>query len=77
MIEATWFIDPPYQNAGVHYVHSMREEEYESLADWSKSLRGQVMVCEASGATWLPFSTFMAAKAGYKRVSHEVMWTND
>lgn len=53
-IEATWFVDPPYDNkAGSLYVYS--DVDYEDLADWCMSRRGQVIVCENQGATWLPF----------------------
>lgn len=74
--EATYFVDPPYQVAGVHYVHS--DLDYDDLAAWSRTRNGQVIVCENEGASWLPFRSFMIAKAGpSKRVSHEVIWTND
>ena len=50
--EATWFIDPPYQ--GINgYNH--RFQHYDDLATWCRSRRGQVIVCEREGATWLPF----------------------
>lgn len=75
-VAATWFIDPPYQGrAGRHYVHS--DVDYEALAEWCRERSGQVIVCEADGATWLPFRPFGAVKAGpARRVSHEVVWTH-
>lgn len=56
--EATWFIDPPYQKVctkanGDRYPHS--EIDYEELAEWVRTRRGQVIVCEGAGADWLPF----------------------
>lgn len=76
-VEATWFIDPPYQLAGKCYRHKFND--YETLASWSKSRRGQVMVCEQEGATWLPFEPFATIKstpgARGKSFSNEVMWT--
>jgi len=77
-VEATWFVDPPYENAGKHYVHGSADLEYRTLGDWCRTRRGQTMVCENVGATWLPFVPFMAAKAGpAKQVSHEALWVND
>ena len=76
-IEATWFIDPPYNNkAGGYYVHSRLD--YTTLGEWCKSRRGQVIVCENEGASWLPFRPFTTLKAGVNgRGSKEVIWTND
>lgn len=60
--QATWFIDPPYQGkAGRHYVHNSLV--YEECANWCLSRQGQVIVCEADGASWLPFSPFLSIKA--------------
>ncbi|MGP8214417.1 MAG: hypothetical protein ACLQQ4_02520 [Bacteroidia bacterium] len=52
-IEATWFIDAPYQNGGKYYRHN--QIDYEELAKWCQSRKGQVIVCENTKATWLPF----------------------
>lgn len=77
-IEAAWFVDPPYQIAGSHYVHRMAHGEYAGLSDWCRLRRGQVIVCENAGATWLPFSPLGAFKSGpATKVTHEVIWTND
>jgi hypothetical protein len=74
-VRATWFIDPPYQVAGSHYIHKMRPDEYAGLASWCRLREGQVIVCENAGADWLPFRTFGAVKSGpARRVSHEVFW---
>ena len=53
-IEATWFIDPPYQFGGEHY--SVNDIDYLELADWCKTRKGQVIVCENTKANWLPFT---------------------
>lgn len=73
--EATWFVDPPYNNkAGSYYVHS--DVDYVALANWCRSRRGQVIVCENEGATWLPFQPFATFKAGVNgKGSREVIWT--
>ncbi len=52
---ATWFIDPPYQNAGKHYAHGAAGINFDALGKWCRSRQGQVIVCENEGATWLPF----------------------
>jgi len=73
-VEATWFIDPPYNNrAGSYYVES--DLDYGELADWCQSRRGQAMVCENEGATWLPFEPFAVLKPGLNgKGSREVLW---
>jgi hypothetical protein len=72
-IEATWFVDPPYQHAGRHYVHS--RVDYGALATWSERRRGQVIVCEQEGADWLPFRPHRTERAGPTRqYSNEVIW---
>ena len=80
-VEATWFIDPPYQQAGRYYKHSSADIDYRGLAEWCRSRRGQVMVCENEGAEWLPFKTFASIKSnqmsGRGGKSHEVLWTSD
>jgi len=76
-LRATWFLDPPYQGAaGRHYKHS--HIRYKHLASWCKTRRGQVIVCENSGADWLPFQDFRTIKgspgAHRSGVSKEVLW---
>lgn len=80
-IEATWFIDPPYQHQGKIYQGGSSEDiDYQELADWCKSRKGQVIVCEDSQADWLPFEDFgrnttrtQAKKPGARH--REVIWT--
>lgn len=80
-IPATWFIDPPYVGAGRSYRFGSRQLDYSDLAKWCRSRAGQVMVCENTGADWLPFRPFMAIKStsGRQRtgVSDEALWSND
>lgn len=53
-ITATWFIDPPYNNAaGRLYRHKFTA--FDALAGWSRARQGQTIVCENEGASWLPF----------------------
>ncbi|MEM4204137.1 MAG: hypothetical protein QXS54_08725 [Candidatus Methanomethylicaceae archaeon] len=73
-IEATWFIDPPYQYGGEVYIeHNI---DYEHLAEWCMTRKGQVIVCENSKATWLPFKPLVKFR-GQKHDSEEVIWVND
>ncbi len=77
-IEATWFIDPPYQKAGVVYEQSADNIDYPRLADWCEKRRGLVMVCENVGADWLPFVPHYEGQACRnklgKSVSREALW---
>jgi hypothetical protein len=77
--EASWFVDPPYRGQpGSHYIHGPDAIDYDDLAGWCRSRRGQVTVCEAEGATWLPFRPLGEIKSGpRKRVSPEAVWTNE
>ena len=75
---ATWFVDPPYQEAGRHYHHGAAGLDYADLAAWCRARAGQVIVCENAGAAWLPFEPLREVKttrAG--RRSAEVVWLKD
>ena len=79
--EATWFIDPPYVDAGTEYRHGSEHIDFTQLAAWCENRAGQVIVAENEGADWLPFRQFRTIKAtpGKTRVgiSREVIWTNE
>ncbi len=76
--DACWFVDPPYQVAGAGYRY--RDVDYAALGRWCQGRRGQVMVCENAGATWLPFAPFRSIKgspgASRSGRSEEVLWVN-
>jgi hypothetical protein len=77
--ERTWFVDPPYNNrVGRRYRY--HDIDYRALGSWCYALPGQVIVCEQSGASWLPFEAFRAIKSTEGRLrenrSAEVVWTN-
>jgi site-specific DNA-adenine methylase len=56
-VQATWFIDPPYQGApGEGYRHSSKHLDYDALAQWTHSRKGQVIACESGEAKYLPFT---------------------
>lgn len=81
-IEATWFIDPPYEGMGKHYPCGADDIDFASLAEWCRSRRGQTLVCEHPSATWLPFAAFGAFKSNNvhregRRRSAEALWMND
>jgi hypothetical protein len=73
-IEATWFIDPPYQEGGEHYPH--HNINYNELAYWCKHRRGQVIVCENTKANWLPFSPLVEI-VGQRAKTTEAIYTNN
>lgn len=73
--DCTWFIDPPYAQAGKRYRNN--KIDYKHLGEWCKARRGQVMVCEQSGADWLEFATFLKVSNASNKKYEEVMWTND
>ena len=78
-IDATWFVDPPYQGrAGRHYPE--QPADFDALGEWCRARRGQAIVCEQDGATWLPFEphrrTRSTHKADGEKRSPEVAWFN-
>ena len=82
-LEATWFIDPPYVNKGRHYVHGSAGIDFAELSRWCRARAGQVIVCEAEGADWLPFRPLwkrrvspMSRRAEDDGDVHEVVWTS-
>jgi hypothetical protein len=73
-IEATWFVDSPYQRAGYGYVHGSAAIDYAALAGWCRSRRGQTIVCEATVADWLPFAPFGTTRGMSGKPSREAIW---
>lgn len=55
--KATWFVDPPYEKMGHQY--PLHDIDYQKLANWCKERKGQIMVCEAGSAKWLPFVSLL------------------
>ena len=82
-IEATWFIDPPYNNiAGRGYAYSLEDREYKRLAKWCKARKGQAIVCANSGEDWLPFVPITNKRLGIfgsyqKKKTGESVWLNE
>jgi hypothetical protein len=80
-IEATWFVDGPYfGRVGAHYPHGSEAINFRHLAEWCRSRRGQVIVCEGVGAEWLPFEAHHVHASAPthdrpgRRRSTEVLW---
>jgi site-specific DNA-adenine methylase len=73
--ESTWFIDPPYQFGGEHYVKSNKQIDFKILAEWCKSRNGQVIVCENTKANWLPFKPMIDMQGAIYKTT-EAIWSN-
>lgn len=71
--EHTFFVDPPYYHAGQYYHVPSKTIDYAHLAAWCRQLRGQVIVCENAGATWLPFRDHVTIR-GSRKTSVEAIW---
>lgn len=80
-LDATWFVDPPYAEAGKSYRFGSKQIDFAHLGEWCRGRSGQVMVAENHGADWLPFRPFRDIKAthgsGRTGVSKEVIWTSE
>ena len=72
--DATWFIDPPYQQAGTAYKESSKNIDFKYLSEWCKERQGEIIVCENDGADWLPFKDFSLLSNCRKRQTHEVVY---
>jgi len=59
----------------LRYVHNAKGIDFNHLAGWSMDRKGQVIVCEALGADWLPFKPFVTQRTN-KKMSTEVIWSN-
>lgn len=73
-VQATWFVDPPYQHGRGRYRYRC-VADYDRLARWCRSRRGQTIVCEGRGADWLPFRPFARQPVASRVVYQEMIWT--
>ena len=73
--KATWFIDPPYEEAGSRYKYN--KVNYSVLSQWCKERNGQVIVCEQNNATWLPFEHLMIRRNASNKSYKELVWYNN
>ena len=69
---ATWFIDPPYVKTSQYYMTG--GVDFNGLANWCLSRIGQLIICEAQGATWLPFAPLETIHIGGHSVSREAVY---
>ena len=85
-VEATWFIDPPYQPVdgsirGMGYDRksgcTAADIDYPALGEWCRERKGQVIVCEQEGADWLPFRVLKETTNSQDKKYKEMIWTND
>lgn len=75
-INATWFIDPPYQQGGNQYKFGSRLINYNELAKWCIERKGQAIVCENTNSNWLE-SIPIAKIDGVKHKTIETMYYNE
>ncbi len=56
-VEATWFIDPPYQEKQKTTTepYLFKTIDYKHLTDWISTRKGDVIVCGGEGDDYLPF----------------------
>lgn len=73
-MEATWFVDPPYQKQGVHYPFGSDGIDFEALSKWCLSRDGEIIVCEQEGATWLPWTHSKSVKSNSKTKRSSEVW---
>ncbi len=76
-MEATWYIDPPYQYGGewYHSTVSNKHIDFDALSVYCKERKGQIIVCENSKADWMDFKPLVTMN-GQLHTTTEVMWTN-
>ena len=79
-IVGTWFVDPPYDNAAGR-VYRYHKLDYPALGAWCRARRGQVLVCENKGASWLPFRPLYDMSNNWNgdttKQTVEMLWSND
>ena len=74
-IEATWFIDPPYkQGAGMGYRYGSDLIDYDKLAEWALSRKGEIIFCEGEHGDYLPFQPLKQSKGVAGKTSTEVIF---
>jgi site-specific DNA-adenine methylase len=74
-VEATWFIDPPYQGeSGMGYRHSSQFLDYQKLAQWALNRKGEIICCEGQTANYLPFRPLVELKGIAGKISQEVIF---
>lgn len=75
-INATWFVDPPYQVGGKKYKWGTRHLDFAHLRQWIEARAGQVIVCENEKADWMQFRPLVKNQGAQHTGTMEVIWTN-
>ena len=73
--DACWFVDPPYQQAGILYRENSKGIDFNHLGNWCKERQGELIVCENSGANWLPFKDFRSLRSTIGKATYEAIYT--
>lgn len=73
-IEASWFIDPPYQHQGHVYRHGSKGIDYQALAEWCRTRPGHVQVCESAPADWMDFRHHHSHRTQSNVITSELVW---
>ena len=74
-IEATWFIDPPYKSyPGLGYAHGSDVLDYNELARWALSRRGELIFCEGEYGDYLPFTSLLKLGGVAGKLSDEKLF---
>lgn len=74
---ATWFIDPPYKKGGEQYRFNVGKLDHGTLRQFCLSRLGQVIVCEGTGATWLPFRDLVTKRTTRSMITERVYTSNN
>jgi site-specific DNA-adenine methylase len=71
-IEATWFIDPPYMgDPGMGYGFGSNLIDYNKLAEWARTRKGEIIFCEGENGNYLPFKPLLSLKGVAGKTSQE------
>lgn len=71
----TWYVDPPYFDAGKRY--KLNKIDYNHLGSWCKSKTGQIIVCEQNEANWLDFVPLQRHTNASNKKYMELLWINE
>jgi 16S rRNA G966 N2-methylase RsmD len=72
---ATWFVDPPYFKSGKFYMTNT--VDFSHLRAWCLERKGQLIVCEQSGADWLEFGPLIILDICGKNKTKEMVFTRE
>jgi len=75
--KATWFIDPPYVIGGEYYKYSNKDIDYNNLGSWCNNRSGEIIVCERTGANWLPFTHLISSRGNLKTHEEAIFYKID